>query len=246
MQGVMEEKQNRIVEVIISSAKPVQLMMGKIVGLAAVGLTQFLIWIILMTGIFIGAKSMFMTDDTVQQMVQAQSENVMMQGNQATMQMMEKIEPNQFDQLVEKIEGINFPQIIISFLVFFILGYLLYSSLMAAVASAVDAQEDLQQFMLPITIPLIAAMIILVNVIKNPEGPLAFWGSMIPFTSPIIMMVRIPFGVPWYEIAGSLAILVASTYGAIWMAAKIYRTGILMYGKKPSWKELGKWLRYKN
>lgn len=246
MQGVMEEKQNRIVEVIISSAKPVQLMMGKIIGLAAVGLTQFLIWIILMAGIFMGAKSMFMTEDTMQQMVQSQSENVMMQGNQAAAQLMEKVEPNQFEQIVEQIEGINFPQIIISFLIFFILGYLLYSSLMAAVASAVDAQEDMQQFMMPITIPLIAAMIILVNVIKNPEGSLAFWGSMIPFTSPIIMMVRIPFGVPWYELVGSLLILAASTYGAIWMAAKIYRTGILMYGKKPTWKELGKWLTYRN
>jgi ABC-2 type transport system permease protein len=117
---------------------------------------------------------------------------------------------------------------------------------MAAVASAVDSQEDMQQFMLPITIPLIASMIMLVNVIKNPEGSLAFWGSMIPFSSPIIMMVRIPFGVPWYELAISLSILVLSTYGAIWMAAKIYKTGILMYGKKPTWREIGKWLTYRN
>lgn len=247
MRGVLEEKQNRIVEVIISSAKPVQLMMGKILGLAAVGLTQFLIWVILMAGIFTGAKSMFVNEDTMQQMVQNQSQNVMMQGsNQAAVQMMEQVEPSQFEQVVEKIEGINFPQIIISFLIFFILGYLLYSSMMAAVASAVDSDEDMQQFMLPITIPLIAAIVILVNVIKNPEGSLAFWGSMIPFTSPIIMMVRIPFGVPWYELVGSIVILAASTYGMIWMAAKIYRTGILMYGKKPSWKELGKWLTYRN
>jgi len=246
MRGVLEEKQNRIVEVIISSAKPVQLMMGKILGLAAVGLTQFLIWVILMAGIFAGAKSMFMTDDTMQQMVKAQSENVMMQGNQAAVQVMEQIEPNQFNQIVEQIEGINFPMIIIAFLIFFILGYLLYSSLMAAVASAVDSEEDMQQFMLPITIPLIVAIIMLVNVIKNPEGQLAFWGSMIPFTSPVIMMVRVPFGVPWYELVASIVILALSTYGAIWMAAKIYRTGILMYGKKPSWKEIGKWLTYRN
>ena len=247
MRGVLEEKQNRIVEVIISSAKPVQLMIGKILGLAAVGLTQFLIWVILMAGIFTGAKSMFLNEDTMQQMVQNQSQNIMVQGsNESAVQVMEQIEPGQFEQIVEKIEGINFPQIIISFLIFFILGYLLYSSLMAAVASAVDSEEDMQQFMLPITVPLIAAIIMLVNVMKNPEGSLAFWGSMIPFTSPIIMMVRIPFGVPWYELLGSLAILVASTYGAIWMAAKIYRTGILMYGKKPTWKELGKWLTYKN
>jgi ABC-2 type transport system permease protein len=245
MRGVLEEKQNRIVEVIISSVKPVQLMMGKIIGLAAVGLTQFLIWIILMAGIFMGAKSMFGTDQAMQ-LAQTQNQNIMMGNNQAAVQMMQNVQPNQFDKIVEQIEGINFPLIIICFLVFFILGYLLYSSMMAAVASAVDSEEDMQQFMLPITIPLIVAIIMLVNVIKNPEGSLAFWGSMIPFTSPIIMMVRIPFGVPWYEIVISIIILLLTTYGTIWMAAKIYRTGILMYGKKPSWKELGKWLKYKN
>jgi ABC-2 type transport system permease protein len=246
MRGVLEEKQNRIVEVIISSVKPVQLMMGKIIGLAAVGLTQFLIWIILMTGIFAGAKSMFGSSETMQQMAKAQSENVMMGSNQASVQIMQSIEPNQFDKITEQIEGINFPLIIGCFLVFFIFGYLLYSSMMAAVAAAVDSEEDMQQFMLPITIPLVMAMVLLGAVIKNPEGSLAFWGSMIPFTSPIIMMVRIPFGVSWYEIAISITILIFTTYGAIWMAAKIYRTGILMYGKKPTWKELGKWIRYKN
>ena len=189
---------------------------------------------------------MFGSGDAMQQMVQNQGGNIMAGNNQATVQMMQNIEPNQFDKIVEQIEGINFPLIIGCFIVFFILGYLLYSSMMAAVASAVDSEEDMQQFMLPITIPLIVAIIMLMNVIKNPEGSLAFWGSMIPFTSPIIMMVRIPFGVPWYQIALSIFILILTTYGMIWMAAKIYRTGILMYGKKPSWKELGKWLRYKN
>jgi len=246
MRGVIEEKQNRIVEVIISSVKPVQLMMGKILGLAAVGLTQFLIWIVLMVGIFMGAKSIFGSDNTMQQMAKAQSENIMIGNNQATTQIMQNIEPNQFDKIAEQIQGINIPLILFSFLVFFILGYLLYSSLMAAVASAVDSEEDMQQFMMPITIPLIAAVVMLGSVIKNPEGPLAFWGSMIPFTSPIIMMVRIPFGVFWYEILISMVVLALSTYGAIWMAAKIYRTGILMYGKKPTWKELGKWLKYKS
>jgi ABC-2 type transport system permease protein len=244
MRGVTEEKQNRIVEIIISSAKPIQLMMGKIIGLAAVGLTQFLIWVILMGGIFIGAKSMFIDEDAMQQM--AQSQSVMMSNNEATAQIMENIEPDKIQQFYEQIQGINFTQIIFLFLVYFLLGYLLYSSLMAAVASAVDSEEDMNQFMIPITVPLIAAIIILTNVIKNPEGSLAFWASHIPFTSPIIMMVRIPFGVPWYEILISIAILAASTFGAIWMAAKIYRTGILMYGKKPSWKELGKWLTYKS
>lgn len=245
MRGVLEEKQNRIVEVIISSAKPVQLMMGKILGLAAVGLTQVVIWVVLMGGIFFGAKSMFISDEAMEQMAQAQSENIMMQSGPSA-ELMNSFEPNEFEQIVGQIEGINFPEIISMFLVFFILGYLLYSSLMAAIASAVDSEEDMQQFMLPITIPLIASIIMLMNVVKNPEGPLALWGSMIPLTSPIIMMVRIPFGVPWYELAISIAILAASTYGAIWIAAKIYRTGILMYGKKPTWKEIGKWLTYKN
>jgi len=244
MRGVLEEKQTRIVEVIISSAKPVQLMLGKIIGLAAVGLTQFLIWVLLMGGIFIGAKSMFVSDEALQQM--AESQSVMVQSNPMASEMMNNFEPNEFEKIIAQIEGINFPQIIGMFLIFFILGYLLYSSLMAAIAAAVDTEEDMNQFMLPVTIPLIAAIIILANVIKNPEGQLAFWASHIPFTSPIIMMVRIPFGVPWYELLISVAILALSTYGAIWIAAKIYRTGILMYGKKPSWKEIGKWLTYKS
>lgn len=244
MRGVLEEKQNRIVEVIISSAKPVQLMLGKIIGLAAVGLTQFLIWVLLMGGIFIGAKSLFVSDEALQQM--AESQSVMVQSNPMASEMMNNFEPNEFEKIIAQIEGINFPQIIGMFLIFFILGYLLYSSLMAAIAAAVDTEEDMNQFMLPVTIPLIAAIIILANVIKNPEGQLAFWASHIPFTSPIIMMVRIPFGVPWYELLISVVILALSTYGAIWIAAKIYRTGILMYGKKPSWKEIGKWLTYKS
>lgn len=242
MRGVLEEKQNRIVEVIISSVKPIQLMMGKIIGLAAVGLTQFLIWIILMGGIFIGAKSMFVNEDAMQQMVQGES--IMMAGGGEAAEMVQGIADDKMAEIISQIEAVNFTQIIFFFLIYFILGYLLYSSLMAAVASAVDSEEDMQQFMLPITIPLVAAIIILANVIKNPEGQLAFWASHIPFTSPIIMMVRIPFGVPWYEVLISIGILALSTYGAIWIASKIYRTGILMYGKKPSWKELGKWLRY--
>lgn len=243
MRGVSEEKQNRIVEVIISSVKPVQLMLGKIFALAAVGLTQFTIWVLLIIAIFFGAKSMFVSDEALQQM--AGNQSVMVASSPMATQMMDTFEPNEFEKAIGQIEGINFTQIIVMFLIYFILGYLLYSSLMAAIASAVDSEEDMNQFMLPITIPLIGSIIILANVIKNPEGSLAFWASHIPFTSPIIMMVRIPFGVPWYELAISVGILAATTYGTIWMAAKIYRTGILMYGKKPSWKELGKWLSYK-
>jgi ABC-2 type transport system permease protein len=198
-----------------------------------------------MAAIFTGAKSIFGSGADMQKLAQSQTENIMM-GNSQSVQMAQSIQPNQFDKITEQIEGINFPEIIIFFIIFFVLGYLLYSSLMAAVAAAVDSEEDMQQFMLPITIPLIAAIIMLVNVIKNPEGSLAIWGSYIPFTSPIIMMVRIPFGVPWWELVISVTLLLLTTYGAIWIAARIYRTGILMYGKKPTWRELGKWLKYKN
>lgn len=247
MRGVLEEKQNRIVEVIISSVKPVQLMMGKILGIAAVGLTQVLIWVVLMIGIFIGIKALSIDEDTATQIVQSNTESIMaVPGSNANEAIAAVAEPSVMEEVFEQIEGINFPLIIATFIIYFILGYLLYSSMMAAVASAVDSDEDLQQFTLPITIPLIAALVILVNVIKNPDGALALWTSYIPFTSPIIMMVRIPFGVAWWEILTSLTILALSTYACIWAAAKIYRTGILMYGKKVTWKELGKWLTFKN
>ncbi len=207
MRGVVEEKQNRIVEVIISSVKPVQLMMGKIIGLVAVSLTQIGIWILLLTIVSSNLPS---------------------------------------SDILSAILSVDMGPVIFGFIVYFILGYLLYSSLMAAVASAVDAQEDMQQFMVPIMIPLILAIMILMNVMKSPDGALAIWSSYIPFLSPIIMMARIPFGVAWWEIAVSITILVGTTIGCIYVAAKIYRTGILMYGKKTTWKEMGRWIRFKN
>lgn len=245
MRGVLEEKQSRIVEVIISSVKPVQLMMGKILGIAAVGLTQALIWVVLCIGIFAGVKTLFVEDESA--LVQSQTENVMAMSGQNGEELAAMAnDPSEIEMIIAQIEGINFPLIIITFIIYFTLGYLLYSSLMAAIAAAVDAEEDMQQFTLPITFPLIAALIILVNVIKNPDGTLAIWASHIPFTSPVIMMVRIPFGVAWWEILISIAILLLSTYACVWIASKIYRTGILMYGKKPTWKELGKWITFKN
>lgn len=207
MRGVVEEKQNRIVEVIISSVKPIELMMGKILGLVAVGLTQVGVWILILSIV---------------------SKNLPMSG------------------ALSSVLSIDMGPVLFGFIAYFILGYLLYSSLMAAIAAAVDSQEDMQQFMIPIMLPLIMAIMILMNVIKSPDGALALWTSFIPFFSPIIMMARIPFGVEWWELAVSLAILVITTFGCIWVAAKIYRTGILMYGKKPSWKELGRWITYKN
>ena len=239
MQGVMEEKQSRIVEVIISSVKPFQLMMGKIVGIALVGLTQLAFWIILGSAILTASKS-FYPNHTQPQQIQS----VMTQGQDATQQAAPQIDKMQ--EVFSMIDTINFPLIIGCFLFYFIGGYLLYSSMFAAVGSAIDTQEDAQQFIMPITLPIILSIIVMMSAIKNPEGPIAFWFSMIPFTSPIVMMARIPFGVPAWQLALSMALLMATFVGMVWMAGKIYRTGILMYGKKPSWKEIGKWLMYKS
>jgi ABC-2 type transport system permease protein len=238
MQGVMEEKQSRIVEVIISSVKPFELMMGKIIGIAMVGLTQLAIWIILGVAIISGARGMIpgaQKAGTAQElMTQAQV------ANQA---------PEQLDKIQDilgMLGSVNFPLIIGCFIFFFIGGYLLYSSLFAAVGSAIDTQEDAQQFIMPIMMPIILSIMVMMSAIKNPEGSVAFWFSMVPFTSPIVMMARIPFGVPYWQLALSMIILIVSFVGMVWAAGKIYRTGILMYGKKASWKELGKWLTYKS
>jgi ABC-2 type transport system permease protein len=238
MQGVMEEKQSRIVEVIISSVKPFQLMMGKIIGIAMVGLTQLAIWVILGFAILTVSKSMYPNHAQPQQIqsVMAQSQDM---AQQAGPQM------DKMQEVFSMIGTINFPLVIGCFIFFFIGGYLLYSSMFASVGSAVDSQEDAQQFMFPITLPIILSIIVMMSAIKNPEGPIAFWFSMIPFTSPVVMMARIPFGVPTWQIALSMFLLIITFVGMVWVAGKIYRTGILMYGKKPSWKELGKWLMYK-
>ena len=238
MQGVMEEKQSRIVEVIISSVKPFELMMGKIIGIAMVGLTQLAIWIILGIAIIAGAKGMMpgaQHAGTAQEiMAQAQV------ANQAPAQL------DKMQDILSMLGSVNFPLIIGCFIFFFIGGYLLYSSMFAAVGSAVDAMEDAQQFMMPIMMPIILAILVMMSAIKNPEGATAFWFSMIPFTSPVVMMARIPFGVPAWQLALSMLVLIVTFVGIVWAAGKIYRTGILMYGKKASWKELGKWLTYKS
>ena len=157
--------------------------------------------------------------------------------------------PEQLDKMQDilgMLGSVNFPLIIGCFIFFFIGGYLLYSSLFAAVGSAVDSQEDAQQFTFPIMLPIILAIMVMMSAIKNPEGPVAFWFSMIPFTSPVVMMARIPFGVPVWQLILSMALLIITFVGMVWVAGKIYRTGILMYGKKTSWKELGKWLTYRS
>ncbi len=238
MQGVMEEKQSRIVEVIISSVKPFELMMGKIIGIAMVGLTQLFIWIILGVAIISGARGMM----PAAQHAGSAQEIIAQSAAQANA----PAELDKIQDILSMMGSVNFPLIIGCFIFFFIGGYLLYSSLFAAVGSAVDAQEDAQQFMMPIMMPIILAILVMMSAIKNPEGPVAFWFSMIPFTSPVVMMARIPFGVPYWQLALSMVLLIATFVAMVWAAGKIYRTGILMYGKKASWKELGKWLTYKS
>lgn len=241
MRGVIEEKTSRIVEVIISSVKPFQLMMGKIVGIALVGLTQFLLWILLSavgTG-FVG--NYFMKDkNNLDQVEQTFKTNMPQKDSFKKMSSSDKAEimDSFFDQ-------INLPVMLFSFLFYFLGGYLLYGALFAAVGSAVDNEADTQQFMLPLTIPLILSFTLAQNVMTNPESSLAFWLSVFPLTSPVIMMVRIPFGVPYFDLIFSMITLVLGFIGATWVSAKIYRTGILMYGKKSTYKELWKWLFYK-
>ncbi len=236
MSGVVQEKTNRIVEVMISSVKPFQLMMGKIIGIALVGLTQFALWVILTFVIaFVAGKIIGSGVDI----------STLQQVNQLGMQTAVPTSGgNQLQQIFNLLHGFNFMEIISLFVVYFLGGYLLYASLFAAVGSAVDSETDTQQFSLPLTLPIIFAIYAAIYSAQNPDGPLAFWCSMIPFTSPIVMMVRLPFDVPIWQILLSLIILMLSFIATTWMAGKIYRTGILMYGKKASWKELLKWLRY--
>jgi len=247
MRGVIEEKTSRIIEVIISSVKPFELMMGKIVGVAMVGLTQFVLWIILTFGI-VTAVSFVMVDQS-DLLVSTQSSSIMSH-NQAssisstsTPEDSEKM--NAFVQQIDKfINSVNWVLILGSFVFYFLGGYLLYAALFAAIGSAVDAEADTQQFMMPITIPLILGLVMMQTVLDNPDGSLAFWGSIIPLTSPIIMMARIPFGVPVIELILSMGLLILAFIFFTWLSGKIYRVGILMYGKKVDYKELWKWIRH--
>ena len=244
MRGVIEEKTSRIVEVIVSSVKPFQLLMGKVVGVALVGLTQFLAWIALTLILVVIAQSVFLPDFTKEALQQANSVQVI--GSLAGDQVQLSATTENAREVLNIVQSINFGVLIGCFLFFFIGGYLLYGSLFAAIGSAVDTEADTQQFMLPITIPLIIAIMVMINAMQNPDGPLAFWFSIIPLTSPVVMMARIPFGVPYGEMALSVILLVLAFIGTIWLSAKIYRTGILIYGKKMTYRELWKWLTYKN
>lgn len=248
MRGVIEEKTSRIVEVIVSSVRPFQLMMGKIIGVGLVGLTQFLIWVVFTGILVVGASTVFGT--TMQQqapMAQGSGNELFSQDENVQRGMEEFSEGEAFmADILGAFESVEPGKIIFAFLFFFLFGYMLYSSLFAVVGSAVDNETETQQFMLPITLPLILGIILMANVMQNPDGPLAFWFSIFPLTSPIVMMVRMPFEVPLWEILLSGGLLILTILGTVWVAGKIYRTGILMYGKKVNYKELWKWLNYKN
>lgn len=246
MRGVIEEKTSRIVEVIVSSVKPVQLMMGKIIGIALVGLTQFTVWVLLTVAVVAVIKTNVISKETLSQVQQlpqnfAQADPSVSVDNAA----MTNAAFTEFEKLFSNAMNQNWGLIIFAFVFYFITGYLLYASLFAAIGSAVDNETETQQFMLPVTIPIIIALMVAMGTMQNPESSLSFWFSIIPLTSPIVMVARIPFEVPAWEIALSMGLMLITIFGCIWMAAKIYRTGILMYGKKTSYKELWKWLTYK-
>lgn len=248
MRGVIEEKTNRIVEVIVSSVKPFQLMMGKIVGVAMVGLTQFVLWIVFTMIIVTTFMSFYATEmNTYRSSQLNMQEEILSSGMKQSENTTELATPEINESLamvLNSIDSINFGVIVGMFLFFFIGGYLLYGALFAAIGSAVDNETDTQQFMLPLTVPLILSIILSQFIMVNPDGPAAFWLSIFPLTSPVIMMVRLPFGVPFLDLSLSIIFMILGFIGTTWLAAKIYRTGILMYGKKISYKELWKWLRY--
>lgn len=245
MRGVMEEKSNRIIEVIISSVKPFQLMMGKIVGIACVGLTQFLLWVVLSIALFSVASAALVPD--ISERVEG-NQTVQVTDEAAAQIAQDPMQAAMMNDLVELIfHRINWPVMLGMFLFYFLGGYLLYASLFAAIGAAVDNETDTQQFMMPITIPLIFGFMVAQFALTNPSGAAAFWFSQIPLTSPVVMMVRVAMGFDSgniWQLFLSMGLLIAGFVGAVWMAGKIYRVGILMYGKKVSYKELWKWLRF--
>jgi ABC-2 type transport system permease protein len=247
MRGVIEEKTSRVVEVIVSSVKPIQLMMGKIIGIALVGLTQFMIWIFLTLAIVTVVKTTILKDSVISGVNQSVpqsfiSANQPVQESAGTKEVSPELA--EFSKLFDSAMNQDWLLIIISFIFYFITGYLLYASIFAAIGSAVDNETETQQFMLPVTIPIILGLFVAMGTMQNPESSISFWFSMIPLTSPIVMMARIPFGVPYWQIFLSMFLMLITFMAFVWMAAKVYRTGILMYGKKTSWKEMWKWLRY--
>lgn len=231
MRSVIEEKTNRIIEIIISSVKPIQLMLGKILGTSLAGLTQFAIWVVLGGILLTVAAAVTGLNLTAPPPMAQEGMDQMLSG--------------EIQQLIVDVTNLPLGTLLISFLVYFIGGYFLYSAIYAAIGAAVDSETDTQQFMIPIILPLMLGIYVgFFSVIENPHGSVSTIFSMIPLTSPIVMLMRIPFGVPWWELAVSIVLLLITNAGVLWLAAKIYRVGILMYGKKPSYRELYKWLKY--
>ncbi|GAC1373216.1 MAG: ABC transporter permease [Hymenobacter sp.] len=263
MRGVGEEKSSRIMEVMLSSVKPFDLMMGKIVGIAAVGLTQFLLWGLLSYGATAVVVPLLVNTSTTHvaatkavgratPVVTPPARPLAADSGSTAEATAAQLNPANrvglFGKLFDLLHKLNIPiwTIVFGFVAYFLGGYLLYGALFGAVGAAVDDQTDTQQFMLPITMPLILSYVVgFAVIIRNPDGPVAFWMSMIPFTSPIAMVIRLPFGVPLWQLGVSLALLAVGFIGTVWIAARIYRVGVLMYGKKVTYRELGKWLFYK-
>ncbi|MBQ7018424.1 MAG: ABC transporter permease [Bacteroidales bacterium] len=236
MRSVIEEKTTRIIEVIVSSVKPFQIMMGKILGVASVALVQFFIWIVF-TLIIVTVAGSLLGLDQAAQTVAAASPEVPVEQITAAVQ-------DEGDGFIQALKDVNYAGIVACFIIYFVLGYLLYSSMFAAVGAAVDNEADTQQLVLPITMPLIIGLFMMLHTFQYPDSALSFWGSVIPFTSPMVMMARIAYGVPAWELALSIGVLVLTFVAMAYLSGKIYRVGILMYGKKPGWKEIYKWLKY--
>ncbi|MBV9988654.1 MAG: ABC transporter permease [Chitinophagaceae bacterium] len=242
MRGIMEEKTNRIAEVVISSVKPFQLMMGKIIGIGAVGITQFILWIILIFGLATAAQS-FISHDTMEQVRMLQQNGGVMPGGGGAMQASEAAQ--KVYNVQHTLGTANWPLIIGCFIFYFVGGYLFYAALFAAIGSVVEDVQGSQSLTLPVTMPIIFSFFIMTSAIQNPDSSLAVWASIIPFSSPIVMMARIAFGVPgtvpYWQLGASMLCLVSGFLFTTWLAGKIYRTGILLYGKKTTWKEMMKW-----
>ncbi len=233
MRGVIEEKSNRIMELMVSSIKPFELMMGKILGIGLLALLQFVVWIGLGALFYFIATSIFIAPS----LEAGELVNNADLGNMSNTPVFE---------IWKSLQSIDFVSVALSFFYYFLGGYLLYGSFFAAVGSAVDKESDSQQFILPITIPLIVSLLVILRALDNPDGAMAFWFSMVPLSSPLVMMARLPFGVEWWELLLSMFLLAISFLGGVWLAAKIYRVGILMYGKKPTFTEIFRWIRYKH
>ena len=252
MQSVIEEKTSRVVEVLVSSVKATELMFGKIIGVACVAMTQFMLWVVLTFGIVtvvsavVGFDSLMGSATATTEQMNQLTESLMT--DQMNMDMMTTVnmpQDGEMGAMLEALSKINYGQLFFAFVVYFILGYLLYASFFAAIGSAVENEADTQQLQLPVTIPLMLAFFIAFYAFKAPDSPIVFWGSMIPFTSPIVMLARIPYDVPTWELLMSIGILVVTFIACGWASAKIYKIGILMFGKKTSFKDLWKWLKQK-